>query len=390
MLASLGSIFYVLIGYPLIVAAAAMLVRRGGQTIPGREWLPSVAVIIAAYNEEEVVEARIENLLALDYPSEKLSIVVAADGSSDRTAELARSFEDRGVQVLDGGPRQGKSAAINRAVRSASSDILVFSDANNTYDPDGLTNLTRPFATPRIGAVTGSKRVSRSTDHIGVGESAYWRYESFLKEAESRIGSCVGVNGEMLAIRRELVVEIPEEIINDDFFLAMHVLKQGFDIAYQASAVSWEPASLSASDDGLRRQRIVAGRVQALMMAHKLVPWRRPTIAWQVISHKLLRPAIPPLAVLGLAATVLAMGTSVKRGSERILPAFALVGQVSLYVAARMGRKSNSPGPIPKVAAYLVDSNKSSFKGAMDFLRGDQDVLWEKAARRQPDVLRTS
>jgi cellulose synthase/poly-beta-1,6-N-acetylglucosamine synthase-like glycosyltransferase len=382
MIASLGSILYVLIGYP---AGAIVLSRIFGRDRRFSEAddadLPSLTVIVAAYNEEAVIADRIENLLSTDYPPDRLSVLVAADGSDDRTAEIARSFRQQGVRVLANGPRRGKPAAINRAIREVTSDVVVFSDANNKYEEDGLTRLLAPFSHPRVGAVTGAKRVRGSDSLTGAGEGLYWRYESLIKSAESRLGSCVGVNGEIFAVRAELLDDVPEDIINDDSYIAMRVLRAGFDVVYQPDAISWEPPSQTVEDDRLRRERIVAGRIQALARAPQIVPWRRPVVAWQIVSHKLLRPIIPPLAGVALVSTLASLRDAARNRRALALPVAAMISQLVVYVAAWVGRHSTRPGRLTRAAAYLVDSNRASLAGTVGYLRGRQDVLWSKAHR---------
>ena len=380
MVVSLGTIGYVLIGYPAAAIGLSRIFGRDRRYETGAD-LPSITVVVAAYNEEAVIADRIENLLAADYPRDRLSVIVAADGSDDRTAEIAGSFRHQGVLVLADGSRRGKPAAINRAIREVTSDVVVFSDANNQYEADGLTRLVAPFSHPRVGAVTGAKRVRASDSLTGAGEGLYWRYESLIKTAESQLGSCVGVNGEMFAVRAGLIDHVPEEIINDDFYMAMRVLEAGFDIVYQPEAISWEPASETGDDDRLRRERIVAGRIQALARAPQIVPWRRPVVAWQIVSHKLLRPFIPLLAGVALVSTLASLRNAIRNRRALVLPATALISQLVVYLAAWVGRHSARPGRLAKAAAYLVDSNRASLAGTVGYLRGRQDVLWVKAQR---------
>ena len=380
MIVSLGSILYVFIGYPAAAIVLARIFGRDRRPMDDAE-LPSITVIVAAYNEEAVIADRIENLLSADYPQDRLSVLVAADGSDDRTAEIARSFAQQGVRVLADGPRRGKPAAINRAMREVKSEVVVFSDANNQYEADGLIRLVGQFSNPRVGAVTGAKRVRASDSQTGTGEGLYWRYESLIKSAESRLGSCVGVNGEILAVRADLLEDLPEDIINDDSYIAMQVLKAGFDVVYQPEAVSWEPASETRDDDRLRRERIVAGRIQSLARAGQTVPWRRPVVAWQVVSHKLLRPVIPLLAGVALVSTLASVRDAARGRRGLTLPMTAMAGQLVVYAAAWVGGHSAQPGRVARTAAYLVDSNRASFAGTIGYMRGRQDVLWAKAQR---------
>lgn len=381
MIVSLGSILYVLIGYPVVAIVLSRIFGRDRRLALEDADLPSVTVIVAAYNEEAVIADRLENLLSINYPRDRVAVIVAADGSDDRTPDIARSFEHRGVQVLADGPRRGKPAAINRAISQVTTDVIVFSDANNHYEAEALIRLVTPFSNPRVGAVTGAKRVRASDSLTGAGEGLYWRYESLIKTAESRLGSCVGVNGEIFAVRAELLDGLPEDIINDDAYMAMQVLKAGFDVLYRPDAVSWEPASETAGDDRLRRERIVAGRIQTLARAAQIVPWRRPVVAWQIVSHKLLRPVIPALAGAALVSTLASLRDAARDRRALPLPATALIGQLVVYFAAWVGRHSARPGRFARAAAYLVDSNRASLSGTFGYLRGRQDVLWAKAQR---------
>ena len=390
MLASFGGIFYVLVGYPLTVIGLSRVFgdkRQAPQILT--DDLPGVTVVVAAYNEATVIADRIANLLSLTYPADRLSILVVADGSDDETVDIVRSFDDKRVAVTAEGPRLGKSAALSRSFPLVETDLVVFSDANNSYEADALARLVAHFADPRVGAVTGAKRVRPGRTTVDAGEGLYWRYESAIKESESRIGSCVAVTGEMLAVRTALLREIPHFVINDDFFIAMGVIGSGSDVVYEPAAVSWELASASVSDDRLRRERIVAGRVQAIAMAPALLPWRRPVVTWQVISHKLLRPLVPALAAVGFASSLMALAGSARRGTGRLAPLLAILGQGVFYGAAAAGRRSEAPGLVPKVAAYVVDSNRSSLIGAISYLRGQRNAMWAKAERQAGESVDT-
>jgi hypothetical protein len=222
--------------------------------------------------------------------------------------------------------------------------------------------------------VTGAKRVRGSDSLTGAGEGLYWRYESLIKSAESRLGSCVGVNGEIFAVRAELLDDVPEDIINDDSYIAMRVLRAGFDVVYQPDAISWEPPSQTVEDDRLRRERIVAGRIQALARAPQIVPWRRPVVAWQIVSHKLLRPIIPPLAGVALVSTLASLRDAARNRRALALPVAAMISQLVVYVAAWVGRHSTRPGRLTRAAAYLVDSNRASLAGTNPSPRADDPL----------------
>src|SRR5215212_4395551 len=185
-------ILYVYLGYPLILVSLARL-RQKPVDYPA--YLPNVTILIAAHNEQAVIASKLENTLALDYPLENLQIIVAADGSEDRTAEVVKSFEPRGVELAYQPERRGKMAAINRAMSRVRHELVLFSDANNLYARETLRELVKPFSDPRVGGVSGSKNILGSGDGLTKADGLYWRYESYIKDQETRLGSCTGVSG---------------------------------------------------------------------------------------------------------------------------------------------------------------------------------------------------
>jgi cellulose synthase/poly-beta-1,6-N-acetylglucosamine synthase-like glycosyltransferase len=276
----LAIVAYAYGGYPAAVILAARRHRQRSSP-PGSTEPPSVSLIIAAHNEERVLEKKLVNSLELDYPEDRLEVIVAADGSDDGTVDLAGNFADSGVRVLHRPERLGKSAALNRAVAAARHDIVVFSDANNHYEVDTVRQLVAPFTDPRVGVVTGAKEVVEGDGHVA-GEGIYWRYEDAIKRAESDLGCCSAVTGEITAIRRALIEPIPPEIINDDFWLAMRAVRQGARVVYAPGARSIEPPSGDLGAERVRRTRMVAGRFQAMARWRDLVPLDQPRVAWRL------------------------------------------------------------------------------------------------------------
>jgi cellulose synthase/poly-beta-1,6-N-acetylglucosamine synthase-like glycosyltransferase len=270
-------IVYVYVGYPFFVFLFSSI-RREQKSYSFTA--PSVTILIAAYNEENVIGAKLENCLALDYPREKLQVLVAVDGVEDRTADVVRSFQDRGIELSFSPERKGKVAAINRAIKEARHEIIVFSDANNHYPVDAIKELVTPFSDISVGAVSGSKVVGLRADNIELGqaEGMYWKYESFIKQRESLLGCWIGVAGEQLAIRKDLFIPPPDKIINDDFYIALQVIKQGYNIIYNPKARSYEAVSASQQDELVRRSRIIAGRYQVMGLSLPLLPFRRPVV----------------------------------------------------------------------------------------------------------------
>lgn len=385
-----GLVAYSYLGYPLLVTLLSRL-RPEPRFGKPSEW-PALTLLIAAYNEEKVIARKIENALALEYPLERLQILIAADGCEDATVEIARRYARRGVEVLYEARRAGKMAAINRAMSFVRGDIVVFSDANNLYEADSLQHLVAPFSDPSVGGVSGAKVLLEEGDSLGASEGLYWKYESFVKAQESRLGTCTGVAGEIFAIRRELFVPAPRGVINDDFYLMMQILKQGYRVVYQPQARSTERASASARDEIERRSRIVAGRYQAMRYAPHWLPWRYPLRVWQVVSHKFTRPLVPfgmLAALLGALWAVLRPPSAGRRSWRQLEPPFntlALGGQALFYLAALSGKFLQIPGKIGKalyLPAFLVDSNLAALQGLWRFARGEQSAAWRRVRRRE-------
>jgi biofilm PGA synthesis N-glycosyltransferase PgaC len=381
-------IAYVYAGYPLIVALLARLRRKVGE-YPAHT--PQVSILIAAYNEQDVIAAKLENTLSLDYPADCMQIVVAVDGSDDRTAEIVAGFENRGVELSYDIRRRGKTAAINRTVPTLKHDIVVFSDANNLYAPDALRELVRPFADPQVGGVTGSKLILEDSDAQAKADGLYWKYESFIKENETRLGSCTGVVGEILAIRRALYQPPADHVINDDFFIGMGILRHGYRLVYAPSAHSVERSSLTEQDEAVRRARIVAGRYQAMLMAGSLLPWQSPLLVWQIVSHKFMRPLVPLVMMLAFAATFAAClwppSSAAPAWLYLVRPYnfFFLAGEILVLVLAFLGGSLKDRGVFGKVLyipTFLVNSNMAAVLGLYSFFTGRQTSLWKRARRR--------
>ena len=262
---------YAQIGYMLLLRLITRRPQKEDTTSVDPPELPSVTLIIPAHNEESVLDAKLENSLAVDYPREQFEVLVASDGSSDGTVEAARTFENRGVKVLEFPERRGKAAVLNDAVREAAGDVLCVCDANVMFRADALKRLVARLDDPEVGAVSGDVRLKSEETTFGEGESAYYGIERRVQMAESRIGSMMGVDGGMYVVRRELFQPLPPDTIVDDFVISMRVIQQGKRVAFEPSAVATENATATAQQEFQRRVRLSAGAMQAL----KRGEWRR-------------------------------------------------------------------------------------------------------------------
>lgn len=360
-------------GYPFVIILISRLYAARSH-LTDRE--PTITLVIAAYNEEKIIRDKLANSLALDYPREKLEIIVVADGSSDGTPNIAAKFADRGIRCLFEPERRGKSHALNRAVAASQSEIVVLSDANNLFSSNALRYLVRALSRPSVGGVSGAKRIIENRDRAAsVGDSLYWRYESRIKLAESELGGTVAADGEIFAMRRELYRPIPPEVINDDAFLTLAVVLQGYEIGYEPAATSTEEASASITEDFRVKVRMVAGGYQFLAMY-----WRdlmgTGWFAFKFASHKILRWLMPLFLIALLSISTLRF--------DEWPYALLLVAQILFYGVASVGALVPSVRQASKlvyIPFYFTTMNLAAFVGLARFLRGRQSVLWSKAAR---------
>ena len=376
-------IVYVYIGYPLLIALFAQLRRR---TIQWQPILPTITLFIAAHNEQKVIAQKLENSLALDYPRDRLQILVADDGSTDRTAEIVKAYQNKGVELIHYPDRKGKLTTINRAIKFAGNEIILFSDSDNFYPVDTVHEIVKYFSDPSVGAVSGGRNVI-GDNSLGSAEGLYWRYEEYIKQQESRVHSCVGVAGDLLAIRRELYIAPPPNIINDDFYLALSIIKQGYRVVYAPKARSYHPVAASEQGEMERRARMVAGRYQAMFLAWQMLPFQKPVVLWQVISHKYLRPLVPFAMILMLLTNILAL---FDQASRTIYAWFALSSpygflfitlQLAFYSLALLGKHYKHKGPLGKILylpTFLFNSNLAALLGLYRYMSNRQTVMWKK------------
>ena len=371
---------YTYLGYPLLIALAARFIRnRAPSLVPD---LP-VTLLITAYNEENVIRKKIENSLSLDYPANKLQIIVAADGSTDQTSEVVRQFKERGVVLAFTPQRDGKMAAINRAIPLASGDIIVFSDANNMYDADAILKLVAPFSDAKVGATTGAKLIIQDGGNLSGAEGIYWKYESWIKKNETALGTCTSSVGEILAVRRALYNPPPNNIINDDYYMVLDLIRRGFQIHYVPEARSLEYISATARDEMVRRSRMNAGKYQAISLSLNLLPFNRPLVIWQIISHKYCRAFLPFGFIGALLANILIVLFQSDSPSS-VFYWLLLLLQIAFYGAAVVGNRVKFQGFMGKMfylPTYIVNSNMAILRGFYGYLSKKQTNVWERVRR---------
>ncbi len=377
----LGLVAFSYAGYPVVLAAwgalhdlrGALRFFSGGpdrrERSAPREW-PRVTIVLAAFDEEACIRQKVENCLAVDYPPDRLDVVVGCDGCTDGTAELARRAGRGRVRVVELAPRQGKASVLARLVPSAPGEVVVLTDANVTFEPGAVRALARRFRDPSVGAAVGRLRL-RTPD--GGGEGMYWAYETFLKYLEGKLGCVLGANGGIYAIRRILFPKLPADTITDDFVIPLRIAVRGWKVPYEPTAIAHEDAPDDARAEFGRRARIGAGNWQALARLPDLLDPRAGFVSFAFVSHKLLRWATPFLLAVALAVNVGAAAAGGAWGVRAVLAA-----QVAFYALAAAGGGAGGPG---RAARHFVEMNAALAVGFWRFLRGTQRAAWRRTAR---------
>lgn len=289
---------YTFAGYPALMR---VLGRTRRSAPPEGGCLPEVTCVVVAFNESARIVARVENLLGADYPAEKLRVVVVSDGSTDDTAARVRALADPRVTLIEQPTRSGKAAGLNAALAQCRGEVVVFADARQRFEPRTIRCLARHFADPAVGAVSGSLEIEPAASGVGRAVDAYWRMEKRLREDEARFDSCIGCTGAVYAIRRELYEPIAPDTLLDDVVIPMQIAVRGSRVLHDPEAVAYDPQTLEPAREQARKRRTLAGNFQMLFRHPQwLLPWRN-RLWWQLISHKYLRLASPPLLVLAFA-----------------------------------------------------------------------------------------
>jgi glycosyltransferase involved in cell wall biosynthesis len=370
----LGAVAWTYVGYPLLLLALARVRRRPLQT---GALEPTVSVVISAYNEEKAIRRKLENTLALDYPAEKLEVIVASDCSTDRTHDIVGELEPRGVRLAVLPERAGKTAAQNLAASLARGEILIFTDATTEFNRDTVRGLVAAFADPRVGCVGAElEYVSEGGSAVGQGGGLYWRYEKRVKELEAQVSTLIGVSGCLYAVRASAYRPIDPDLISD-FVIAGDVYQRGFITVYGGGTVSSEKTHEETGKEFEMRVRVIVRTINALVRrARMLNPLRYGFFSFQLWSHKVLRYLVPEL-LLGILLSGLYLALS-------DLPAAPLyrgfvIAQLALYLCAAVGWVRQRLGlrlPLVHVPFYFVVVNLAALWALVLYLRGERKVTW--------------
>jgi poly-beta-1,6-N-acetyl-D-glucosamine synthase len=359
--------------YPAIVLWFVPQKRRSGAATQDASDCPAVALVICALNEARVIRERIENCLALDYPREKLRVIVVSDGSTDATASIAREYTGRGVELIERHERRGKIANLNEVIAARSEEIVVLSDANVLWQAQALRKLIARFADHTVGCVSGKVYLKDTAEPLALSEANYYDLEWRLQERASALYSMAGADGAMYALRRELFRPCPDDTLIDDYVIATSVVRQGKRVVFEPQAIGWEHGPASLSEEFHRKVRIAAGAAQGLLRGNAW-PSRCPPSFWLVfLSHKFLRWVAP---VSGLLCLVFAAATWDSMFSRVVVFGFAF-----LAVLAMVRMLTRWTNPFLDAPFYFVFGQVAATVGLIRGITGRQSVLWKKADR---------
>lgn len=361
---------YVYFGYPALLW---MLSRIRPKPVRIGDAFPRVSIVVALHNEEAVIEEKIANCRALDYPGELLEVVFVSDGSTDRTEALVREAQDEMVRLV-ALERGGKARALNEGVAVASGEIIVFTDANNFLEADAIRKIVRNFADPDVGGVCGNKRLrARGGDATGEGENLYWRYDKWQKKLESRIGSIFAADGTLYAVRKSLYVPIEEPAQADDIAISTRVVLQGRRLVWEDDAVAWEDAPAEGRAEFRRKARVTNHSVRALLLLGSAL-FMHGFYSVELLSHKLLRHLVPFFLI------PLLLSNGMLAAAQGGMYSFLLAGQLAFYLAALAGLVLRDTG-LGKakpfyVPYYFTLVNAAAFLGVLSIVGGKRHTVW--------------
>lgn len=360
--------------FPITLPFVSELFKRKHKSLPaGQNFLPTVTILVSAYNEEAVIERKILNILSIDYPKDKLQVLIGDDGSADRTAEIVASYADRGITLVKAPKNAGKAAMLNRLNGYATGDILVFSDANTMFFPNAVRKLVGPFVDKKMGCVCGHLILSdRSGSVLGKGESSYWDLESEMKKFEGALDLLIGGNGALYAIRRELYTELPvKKSVMDDFYITTKILQKGYYSTFVGSAIGTEQTSKESSGEYRRKIRIGRANFNYLISYLPLLNPLRPLRAYLFFCHKVVRWFSPHIFIL------LALCNAILLPTGLFYQVFFGVTVLCVIVAvSRM---------VPH-AYYFMTMNVAMLKGFFLSFKKEKSGGWAREARGDDDA----
>ena len=365
-------VVYTYVGYGIVLYLLVFVKRLATKAKPladiTDDRLPEVTLMVCAYNEEDIIAEKMDNTRRLDYPSDRLHLVWVTDGSNDNTNVLLSAYPE--VKVIYFPERRGNAAALKHGIKEIDTEIVMMTDANTMLNPEAVREVARLMQDPKVGCVSGEKKVmARSdSDEAAQGEGLYWKYESTLKRLDSELYSAMGAAGELCVIRRQLMTDIPDDTLLDDFIISMEIVKKGYKIAYTSNAYAMEYGSADLHEESKRKRRIAAGGLQSCWRLRSLMnPLRHPVVAFQFVSHRVLRWTITPVCLFALVP----LNTLLVLSGEGIVYTIIWILQILFYASAAAG---------VRISKYFIFMNLNVFRG-MAYLFNNSTGMWEKAKR---------
>lgn len=368
--ASFAGCVYLYFGYPALLLVVSRLAPRPVRRGPAR---PTVTVLIPAYNEEEHIAAKLANSLTLDYPADRLEVVVVSDGSTDRTEEIVKRSNDPRIRLLPL-PRLGKAAALNEAARKARGEILVLTDANALLASDCLLQLVEPFSDPEVGGVCGNKkyRAGSGADATELGENLYWRYDKWQKKLESRIGSIFAADGTLYALRKKLYIPIADPAQADDIAISTRVVLQGYRLLYEPGAVAWEEPPVEGREEFRRKVRVTNHSVRALIGLGRAL-WTSGFYSLELLSHKLLRHLAPFFLLPLLVSNVI---LALEWPFFQLVLGLHLLFYLLAFAGFALRDRPAGRSRLLSIPYYFSLVNVAAFLGVLSILRGERRERW--------------
>jgi len=361
---------YTYVGYTALIPAIALFFRK---PIAYGTCEPRVTFLITAYNEEKDIRAKLEQVLSLDYPHHQLEVMVASDGSTDRTDDIVREFGERGVILKRVEGRVGKTATQNEAVKVATGEVIIFSDATTIYEKDAIRKIVRNYADPEVGAVSGRyEYVNPTGAPVGTGTILFWKYENFIKSMQTRIRTITGCCGCIYSVRRSAYVPLPPDIISD-LVEPLKIIESGYRVVFEPEAVAYEETTEKPAEEFGMRVRVITRAMRGILYVKSLLnPFRYPFVSFQLISHKVLRWMIPFFLIALLVSNAFLLGYWFYKLSLGLQLSFYLTALAGL-VADRIGRKCR----LFAIPLYFCVVNAASMVAFWKTLKGQKMVTWE-------------
>ncbi len=381
-------VFYTYLGYGVLLFLMVRIKRLFGRKPQSADetYEPEVTLFVAAYNEKDYVDAKVQNGFEMDYPAGKIRQVWVTDGSDDGTPDALEKYKDRGIEVYHENKRGGKIGAMNRGMQFVKSPIVIFSDGNTVLGKESVRRIVKLFSNPSVGCVSGEKRIyNKEKDNAAGTEGIYWKYESKLKKWDAELYSVVGAAGELFAIRTELFEPVEKDTLLDDFIISLRVAMKGFTIQYDPEAYAIETSSASVKEELKRKVRIAAGGIQSIIRLSPLLNvFKHGLLSFQYISHRVLRWTIAPfsLPLIFIANLFLALHYGI--GSYTNLYVLLFYAQLLFYLMATIGWYLENKAIKIKllfVPYYFLMMNMAVFMGIKRYFKGSQTVNWERAKR---------